>query len=99
MNTIKTFFLLSIITVFFILIGKMIGGQSGMMIAFVFALVMNFVSYWYSDKIVLKIHKAKKVDKSSQIFQSFSNLLSQAKINGPKLYIYWSFIFKKTPRD
>ena len=90
MNTIKTFFLLSIMTVFFILIGKMIGGQSGMMIAFVFALVMNFVSYWYSDKIVLKIHKAKKVDKSSQIFQSFSNLLSQAKINGPKLYIYES---------
>ena len=42
------------------------------------------------DKIVLKIHKAKKVDKSSQIFQSFSNLLSQAKINGPKLYIYES---------
>jgi heat shock protein HtpX len=90
MNTIKTFFLLSIMTVFFILIGKMIGGQSGMMIAFVFALVMNFVSYWYSDKIVLKIHKAKKVDKSSQVFQSFSNLLSQAKINGPKLYIYES---------
>ena len=56
LNTIKTTFLLAIMTTFFLFIGQIIGGQSGMFIAFVFAAVMNIASYWYSDKIVLKLH-------------------------------------------
>ena len=88
MNSVKTFFLLTIMTGFFLLIGRMIGGQSGMMIAFIFAIVMNFVSYWYSHKIVLKIHKASLADSESNVFKSFQALLSKADIQGPKLYIY-----------
>ena len=53
MNSVKTFFLLTIMTGFFLLIGRMIGGQSGMMIAFIFAIVMNFVSYYEKLKIDL----------------------------------------------
>ena len=88
MNSVKTFFLLTIMTGFFLLIGRMIGGQSGMMIAFIFAIVMNFVSYWYSHKIVLKIHKASLVDSESNVYKSFQSLLSKADIKGPRLYIY-----------
>ena len=78
MNSVKTFFLLTIMTGFFLLIGRMIGGQSGMMIAFIFAIVMNF----------LKIHKASLADSESNVFKSFQALLSKADIQGPKLYIY-----------
>ena len=88
MNSVKTFFLLTIMTGFFLLIGRMIGGQSGMMIAFIFAIVMNFLSYWYSHKIVLKIHKASLVDVESNVYKSFQSLLSKADIKGPRLYIY-----------
>ena len=62
LNTIKTTFLLAIMTSFFIFIGQIIGGQSGMFIAFVFAAVMNIASYWYSDKIVLKPETSAKVE-------------------------------------
>ena len=90
MNTVKTFFLLTVMTMFFILIGRLIGGQSGMMFAFIFALGMNFFSYWFSHKIVLKIHKAKLIESSSPIMSMFNNLLVKANISGPKLYIYES---------
>ena len=56
LNTIKTTFLLAVMTSFFIFIGQIVGGQSGMLIAFIFAAVMNIASYWYSDKIVLKLN-------------------------------------------
>ena len=62
MNSVKTFFLLSIMTSFFLLIGQYVGGAGGMQIAFIFAVVMNVGSYWYSDKIILKIYKAKEAD-------------------------------------
>ena len=60
-NTIKTVFLIVLMTALLIVIGKAIGGTSGMLIAFVFAIGMNFFSYWFSDKIVLKMYKAQEV--------------------------------------
>ena len=77
-------------TLFFIAIGQYLGGASGMKIAFIFALVMNIGSYWFSDKIILKMYKAKEIDSSkfSEIKQTFSNLCKKANIVEPKLFIY-----------
>jgi len=61
MNTLKTTFLLSLLTVLLVLAGGAIGGQGGMLIALVMAGVMNFVSYWFSDKIVLAMYGAKEI--------------------------------------
>ena len=90
MNALKTGFLLAIMTSFFILIGKFIGGSGGMWIAFGFAIVMNVGSYWMSDKIVLKVFKAKKVDESDHksLLDIFNNLCKKANIDGPRLFVY-----------
>ncbi len=60
-NTVKTTFLLALMTVLFVLVGKAIGGQSGMVFAFGLAVVMNVGSYWFSDKIVLRMYGAREV--------------------------------------
>lgn len=61
MNTLKTAFLLTVLTLLFIAIGGMIGGWVGMVMAFAFALMMNLGAYWFSDKIVLKMYRAQPV--------------------------------------
>ena len=61
MNTFKTTMLLTLLTVLLVFAGGAIGGQSGMLIALVMAGVMNFVSYWFSDRIVLAMYGAKEV--------------------------------------
>jgi len=61
MNYAKTALLLVVLTVLLIWIGGLIGGPQGAMVAFLVALVVNGISYWYSDKIVLKMYKAREV--------------------------------------
>ena len=61
MNTLKTFFLLMVLTGMLLLIGAAIGGQAGLIIALVFALAMNFGAYWFSDKIALSMAHAKEI--------------------------------------
>ena len=61
MNGMKTTFLMTMMMVLFIVVGSLIGGQSGMAIAFIISLALNFGSYWFSDKIVLKMYKARQV--------------------------------------
>ena len=56
MNTFKTTFLMALLTVLLVTAGGFLGGEGGMMMAFLFALVMNGVSYWFSDKIVLRMY-------------------------------------------
>ena len=63
-NQLKTAVLLGVLTALIIMFGSSVGGQNGMMIAFVFALGMNFFSYWFSDKIVLKMYKAQEVSEA-----------------------------------
>ena len=58
-NTVKTTFLLALMTVLFVIVGKAIGGQSGMVFAFGLAVAMNVGSYWFSDKIVLRMYGAR----------------------------------------
>ena len=61
MNRLKTTFLLSLLTVLMVFMGSAMGGRSGMVMAFVMALGMNFFSYWFSDKIVLRMYGAREV--------------------------------------
>lgn len=89
MNTFKTTFLLTCLTLLLVAMGSAIGGQSGMIIAFVIAGGMNFFSYWYSDKIVLKMYKAKEVSESENppFYNMVSRLARQANMPMPKVYI------------
>ena len=61
MNRTKTTLLLSLLTVLMVLMGSAIGGQTGMVFAFLMAVAMNFFSYWFSDRIVLKMYGAREI--------------------------------------
>jgi heat shock protein HtpX len=89
MNKIKTFFLMAALTMLFIWLGDLIAGRQGMIFAFALAAVMNFVSYWFSDKIVLAMYGAKQVKQSDlpELYGIVANLAQRAKIPTPKLYI------------
>jgi heat shock protein HtpX len=89
MSTLKVGFLLVALTALFLWIGNMIGGSAGMIIAFALALVMNFGSYWFSDKIVLKMTGAQPVDRSQapELYAMIERLSNRAQIPVPKLYV------------
>ncbi|MBI5731136.1 MAG: zinc metalloprotease HtpX [Ignavibacteriales bacterium] len=89
MNGFKTVILMTVMMVLFILVGNLIGGQSGMMVAFLISLVMNFGSYWFSDKIVLKMYRAKEVTREQypQLYDSVENLSMKAELPMPKVYV------------
>jgi heat shock protein HtpX len=89
MNQAKTFFLMVILTIIFVALGSLIGGQNGAFIAFLIALVMNFVSYWFCDKIVLKMYGARQVSENEapQLYTLVSSLAQKASIPIPKVYI------------
>ncbi|MBS1244739.1 MAG: Heat shock protein, Metallo peptidase family [Deltaproteobacteria bacterium] len=88
-NTVKTTFLLALMTVLFVLVGKAIGGQSGMVFAFGLAVVMNVGSYWFSDKIVLRMYGAREVTESEapQLHSIVRRLTIAAGVPMPKVYI------------
>jgi heat shock protein HtpX len=89
MNQFKTFFLMLVLTVLFILVGSVIGGKSGAIYAFVFAALMNFVTYWFSDKIVLRMYGAREVDQSEapELYQVVGELTNKAGLPMPKVYL------------
>lgn len=89
MNTVKTVFLMTVMFVLFLAVGYLVGGNGGMAIAFVFALIMNFGSYWFSDKIVLSMYRAKEVtrEQSPKFYDMVAQLAQNANIPMPKLYI------------
>jgi len=88
-NRIKTVLLLAGMTVFLIVIGRLLGGRTGMYLAFILALGMNFFSYWFSDKIVLKMYGAQEVTPADapQLHQIVEELAREAGIPKPKVYI------------
>jgi heat shock protein HtpX len=88
-NTLKTTVFLALLTGLFVAVGGLLGGQSGMVMAFVLALVMNFVSYWFSDKIVLKMYGAKPLSEAEapSIYRIVRGLATKAGIPMPKLYL------------
>lgn len=89
MNIIKTAALLSFMTALFMGLGLMIGGQSGMMIALVIAVGMNFFSYWNSHKMVLRMHNARQVDENSapEFYELNRRLAEAANLPMPDVYI------------
>jgi len=88
-NTIKTALLLGALTGLLMLIGGLVGGRGGVFIAFIFALILNFGSYWFSDKIVLKMYKAQEVSESSApgLYNIVRNLAMKANIPMPRIFI------------
>lgn len=95
MNGLKTALLLAVLTGLFLLVGAALGGQRGMVMAFGFAIVMNLFSYWFSDKIVLKLYRAREVSEvdAPELVQITRLNAQRAGLPMPRVYI----IPKSTP--
>src|SRR6266581_483446 len=89
MNILKTTFLLALLTVLLVLAGGAIGGRGGMTIALIIAAIMNFVSYWFSAKIVLAMYGAQEVTETEapEFYGVVRQLAVQAGMPMPKVYI------------
>ncbi len=88
-NQIRTTILLATLTAIIVVIGNLLGGQQGMIIAFVIAAGMNFFSYWFSDKIVLKMYRAQEVtdQQAPEVYDMVRELARRAQLPMPKVYI------------
>ena len=88
-NVLKTGLLLGVLTALFVLGGRAIAGEQGMIVGFVFAAIMNFVSYWFSDKIVLAMYGAQPVDEAQapRLHAIVRRLATRAQIPMPRIYV------------
>ncbi|CAN5618219.1 zinc metalloprotease HtpX [soil metagenome] len=88
-NSLRTTALMAVLITIFALIGYALGGSGGLIIAFVLAVGMNFFSYWYSDKIVLKMYKGREVSKSEapELYEMVDRLRQRANLPMPKVYV------------
>jgi heat shock protein HtpX len=86
-NGLKTALLLGALSGLLLVIGQLLGGANGMLIGFVFAVVMNFGSYWFSDKIVLRMYRAQEVGPGHRLYGMVERLSRQAQLPMPKVYI------------
>jgi len=88
-NSFKTALLLGLLTGIILGIGQLFGGSQGLVIAFVFALLINFGSYWFSDKIVLAMYHAREVsgDDAPELYRTVQNLTVRAQLPMPRLYV------------
>ncbi|MFC1557370.1 zinc metalloprotease HtpX [candidate division KSB1 bacterium] len=89
MNGMKTAVLMAFLTALLVGVGNIFGGQGGMIIAFTFAIIMNFSAYWFSDKMVLKMYKAREVgpDEAPDLYRSVQTLATNAGLPMPRVYI------------
>jgi heat shock protein HtpX len=88
-NSFKTAILLSVLTALILIIGQLFGGQQGLIIAFVFALIMNGGSYWFSDKIVLSLYRAQELpyEQAPELHRMVERLAQQAEIPKPRIFL------------
>lgn len=86
-NNLKTFILLASLTALLVVIGGLLGGSTGMLIALVFAGVMNFSAYWYSDVLVLKMYNAEPLSNNHFVYHIVSELAHRAGTSVPKVYL------------
>ena len=88
-NTFKTTLLLTALTLFLLFMGQIFGGERGLIIAFAFAVVMNFVSYFYSDKIALAMYRAQPVTREQlpRAYDVVERLTQRIGIPMPKMYV------------
>jgi heat shock protein HtpX len=89
MNGLKTMTLMVTLTMLLVFVGAALGGKNGMTIALVFAFGMNFITYWFSDKIVLKMYRAQQVTEAEapELFETVRRLAQKAELPMPKVYI------------
>ena len=87
-NLVKTAILMAAITALFMAVGAMIGGRTGMLIALLVAVGMNFFSYWFSADMVLKMYNAREVDAASapQFYGMVAELAQRAHLPMPRVY-------------
>jgi heat shock protein HtpX len=86
-NTVKTALLLGLLSGVLMFIGQALGGSGGLIFGFVLAVVMNFGSYWFSDKIVLKMYRAQEVGPGHRLYEIVAALSQRAGLPMPKVYI------------
>jgi len=88
-NQIRTTILLAVMTALILWVGQLLGGRQGMIIALIFAAGMNFFSYWYSDKLVLKMYRAREVTpgQAPELYQTVQRLTQRAGLPMPRLYV------------
>ena len=86
-NTVKTTLLLGVMTGLFLLVGELIGGGQGLVVGFLFAVVTNFVSYFWSDKIVLRSYGAQEVGADHRLYRIVAHLAQRAGLPMPRVYI------------
>ncbi|MSO48760.1 MAG: zinc metalloprotease HtpX [Acidobacteria bacterium] len=87
MSGLKTVVLLGALSGLFLTVGTVLGGQSGLVIAFGIAVVMNIGSYWFSDKIVLKMYRAQEVSAGHRLYDMTARLARRAELPMPKVYV------------
>ena len=86
-NTMKTTLLLGAMSAVLLGVGEVLGGAQGMVFGFFFAVVTNFVSYWYSDKIVLRMYNAQEVGPGHRLYDVVSRLARRAGLPQPRCYV------------
>ena len=88
-SQLKTGLLLGLLTAIILFFGQALGGQSGLILAFGLAVIMNVSSYWFSDKIVLSMYRATEVppDQGHRLYAIVSDLARRAQLPMPKVYI------------
>ena len=88
-NWFKTTLLLGLLTLLIVWIGHLFGGRQGMVFAFILAMGMNFVAYWFSDKIVLKMYRAREVtpEEGPELYQTVALIAQRAEVPMPRVYI------------
>jgi heat shock protein HtpX len=86
-NTVKTAVLLGALSGLLLIIGEVLGGAQGMVIGFVFAVITNFGSYWFSDKIVLSMYRATEVGPDHRLTQIVGRLAAKAGLPQPRCYV------------
>lgn len=88
-NWFKTTLLLGLLTLLIVWIGRLFGGQQGMVFAFVLAMGMNFFAYWFSDKVVLRMYRAREVSpqEGHEIYQIVAQIAQRAGLPMPKVYV------------
>ena len=88
-NQMRTTILLAVMTAIIVWVGQILGGRQGMFIALIFAAGMNFFSYWFSDKIVLRMYRAQEVtpQQSPELYEIVETLTRRANLPMPKIFI------------
>jgi heat shock protein HtpX len=83
----KTALLLGVLSGLLLVIGELVGGSNGLVFAFIFAAIMNFGSYWFSDKMVLRMYNAQEVGPDNRLHQIVERLSRQAGLPMPRVYV------------